>query len=162
MSRDKSIKEHSNKTVVCLPDLDDQVAATPAAQKLFAEMKKKNMGTLADLLEGKIGRKDRINVDELFRLGQAIGMTQMRHGNPPISAKNIWVSLSDLAPEPARPSERAAPPIDRRRKLSSVLVKDIRSAHVGGESIRSLARSYELSPATVWKIVHGYYWKKTT
>jgi hypothetical protein len=42
--------------VVCLPDLDEQVAATPAAQELFAEMKKKNMGTLADLLEGKIGQ----------------------------------------------------------------------------------------------------------
>jgi len=162
VSTGKSIKEQRDKTVVCLPDLDDQVAATPAAQKLFAEMKKKNMGTLADLLEGKLGQKDRINVDELFRLGQAIGMTQMKRGKPAISPKNIWVSLSDLAPEPARLRERAAPPVDRRRKLSSVLVKDIRSAHVGGESIRSLARSYELSPVTVWKIVHGYYWKNAT
>jgi hypothetical protein len=160
MSTDKSIKEHRDKTVVCLPDLDDQVAATPAAQELFAEMKKKNMGTLADLLEGKIGKKDRINIDELFRLGQAIGMTQMKRGKPAISAKNIWVSLSDLTSP--RPNERVAPPVDRRRKLSAVLVKDIRSAHVDGESIRSLARSYELSPATVWKIVHGYYWKNTT
>jgi hypothetical protein len=109
VSTDKSIKEHRDKTVVCLPDLDDQVAATPAAQELFAEMKKKNMGTLADLLEGKVGQKDRINVDELFRLGQAIGMTQMKHGKPAISPKNIWVSLSDLAPGPARPTlpERA-------------------------------------------------------
>jgi hypothetical protein len=86
-------------------------------------------------------------------------MTQMKHGKPAISAKNIWVSLSDLTPEPPRPNERVAPPVDRRRKLSSVLVKDIRSAHLEGVSIRSRARSYELSPATVWKIVHGHYWK---
>jgi len=60
--------------------------------------------------------------------------------------------LSDVT----KPSPK---PVDRRCKLTAVLVKDIRNAHDRGESIGSLARSYELSRSTVWKIVHGLYWK---
>ncbi len=85
-----------------------------------------------------------ISPDVIFRLGQ---ITAMRH---PSVAANMHKNLSD--------NERVEP-VHKRCKLSAVLVKDIRCAYDTGESIRSLARSYELSVSTVWKIVNERTWK---
>ncbi len=85
------------KPAICLPELDDQVWTTPQGQELIAEMKKKNMVTLADLLEGKVEQKGRIDLDEIYYIGAAAGMESQEHGDfPPPSPKTVWVRLSDV------------------------------------------------------------------
>lgn len=55
-------------------------------------------------------------------------------------------------------NQRATGP-DRpnRKKLTRREVSDIRAAHRGGMSQSDLARSYELNPATVSRLVRGIY-----
>jgi hypothetical protein len=141
----------AGKMVVCLPDFS-KIAQSAPAQELVEMMKQRGMVSLSDLLEGKVEQKGRLDIDEIYRLGQAVGMQSEKHGDSPLPPKEVWVRLSDVTKPPLQP-------VDGRCKLSPLLVKDIRNAHGSGESIRSLARSYELSASTVCKIVHRHTWK---
>src|SRR5438105_430136 len=73
------------KPVVCLPDLDAGSAENPElaarAHELFEEMKGKGMVRLCDLLEGKVEQAGRIDIDEVYPLGQAIGIQAQKHGD---------------------------------------------------------------------------------
>src|SRR5437667_11548727 len=139
----KSYKDEPfpGKTVVCLPDFS-KIAQSVQAQELVELMRERGMVALSDLLEGKVEQAGPLDVDEIYRLGQAIGMQSGRQGDSPLPPKEVWVRLSDVTKQPLHT-------LDGRCKLSSMLVKDIRNAHDAGESIRSLARSYELSVSTV-------------
>jgi hypothetical protein len=159
-SADKSILLEQAATalarpVVYLPHLDDQLAATQAARALFAEMKKKGMVTLSDLLEGKVEQTDRIDVDEIYRLGQAIGIETQKHGDFPISPKKVWVRLSHV-------TKQLRQPVDRRCKLRPEQVSEMRRGYEGKTSMRQLAKHYGVSVSTVSNIIHGFYWKKLT
>lgn len=55
------------------------------------------MVRLSDLLEGRVGQKGQINVSEIYRLAQAVGMQSQKHRDyPPPSPEKIWVRLSDV------------------------------------------------------------------
>ncbi len=149
--RSYKVEPFTGKTVVCLPDFS-KIAQSEQARELVELMRERGMVALSDLLEGKVEQMGRLDVDEIYRLGQAVGMQSGKHGDSPLPPKEVWVRLSDVTKRPLQP-------VDGRCKLSSVLVKDIRNAHDAGESIRSLARSYELSASTVSKIVHRHTWK---
>ncbi len=99
--------------------------------------------SLTNYLKAKTGLKA-ISPDVIFRLGQIMAMRY------PSVLANMHKNLPD--------NERVEP-VHKRCKLSAVLVRDIRCAHDTGESIRSLARSYEISVSTVWKIVNERTWK---
>jgi hypothetical protein len=141
------------KSVVCLPELDDQVAANPAFRELFALMKNKGMVVLSDLLEGKVVQKDRIDIDEIYRLGQSMGMDFQEHGDFPLSPKKVWVRLSDVTKQPLQPT-------DKRCKLTREQVNEMRRLKTQGMSYRQLAKRFGVrSPSTVSKVIHGRCWK---
>ena len=57
----------------------------------------------------------------------------------------------------ARVEELESKPLDNRRKLSELEVRDIRAAYRGGMSQVDLANSYGVNPATISRTVRGIY-----
>ena len=57
----------------------------------------------------------------------------------------------------ARVEELEGKPLDNRRKLSEMEVRDIREAHRGGMSQKDLASNYGVNPATISRTVRGLY-----
>lgn len=57
----------------------------------------------------------------------------------------------------ARVAELESKPHDNRRKLTDREVKDIRAAYRGGMRQKDLADNYGLNPATISRIVRGFY-----
>lgn len=69
----------------------------------------------------------------------------------------LRTKILDLALKVAVPPKGPTRP--NRRKLTDREVKDIRAAWEGGVSQRDIADSYEVNPATVSRIVQGFYHK---
>jgi hypothetical protein len=158
---DQFAKEHYAgrvKPVVCLPDLDAGSAKDPElaarAHELFEEMRGKGMVRLCDLLEGKVEQAGRINIDEVYRLGQAIGIEAHKHGDFPLTPDKVWVQLSDV-------TEQSSQPLDRRCKLTPEKVQAIRAAREKGQTLPQLARQYGVSEAQICRIVKDLSWKNT-
>lgn len=57
----------------------------------------------------------------------------------------------------ARVAELEAKPLDNRRKLTDREVLDIRAAYRAGMRQKDLADNYGVNPATVSRIVRGFY-----
>src|SRR5882762_9591402 len=120
------------KPIVCLPDVDAGNAKHPELtarmHELFEEMRGKGMVRLCDLLEGKVEQAGRINIDEVYRLGQAIGIEAHQHGDFPLAPDRVWVQLSDV-------TQQSTQPLDKRRKLTPEKVRAIRAAREKGQTL---------------------------
>lgn len=81
------------KIALCLSDVDE---TTARARELFEDMKERGLVPLSDLLDGKVEQAGRIDVEEMYRLAQAIGMESERHRESPVTPEKVWVRLADL------------------------------------------------------------------
>ena len=78
----------AGKMVVCLPDFS-KIAQSAPAQESVELMRERGMVSLSDLLEGKVEQKGRLDIDEIYRLGQAVGRQSEKHGDSPLPPKEV-------------------------------------------------------------------------
>lgn len=101
---------------------------------------------LNNLLEGKVQQLGRIDMEQIFRLGQASWAWNREPGQ-------LWVRPSDVMKEPAEH-------IDKRRKLTPEQVEAIRAARKDGQNYEQIGKQVGVSTTQVWRIIHGESWNK--